>query len=265
MHGRRPVLGLGFGLVLGVAAGAPLTGCSGQGQALAPPRVDDRPQESPCVEGQVRVDGFCIDKYEAYVVEVDERGEERPHSPYDLIGSARVRAKVAPGVVPQAYISQVQAAAACREAGKRLCKPEEFVRACRGPNEDDVYPYGGRQHRKGVCNEGKGSFIAAAHGQDFFKLTYAQFNDPKLDQMPGGLAKTGAYGGCVSPEGAYDMVGNLHEWVDSPTDGNGHARFRGGWYGDAELNQPGCLYVTSKHEPTYHDYSTGFRCCADAR
>ena len=43
-----------------------------------------------------------------------------------------------------------------------------------------------------------------------------------------------------------------------------HGRFRGGWYGDAENNGPGCTYVTSAHEPTYHDYSTGFRCCADA-
>ena len=35
-------------------------------------------------------------------------------------------------------------------------------------------------------------------------------------------------------------------------------------YGDAEQNGPGCHYVTSAHEITYHDYSTGFRCCADA-
>ena len=50
-----------------------------------------------------------------------------------------------------------------------------------------------------------------------------------------------------------------------PVDARGHARFRGGFYGDAEINGKGCLYVTSAHEPTYHDYSTGFRCCRDAR
>ena len=32
---------------------------------------------------------------------------------------------------------------------------------------------------------------------------------------------------------------------------------------DSELNGQGCLYVTSAHEATYHDYTTGFRCCAD--
>jgi hypothetical protein len=55
----------------------------------------------------------------------------------------------------------------------------------------------------------------------------------------------------------------MHEWgADSP-DAKGHGRFRGGFYGDAETNGHGCNYVTGAHEPTYHDYSTGFRCCAD--
>jgi formylglycine-generating enzyme required for sulfatase activity len=217
-----------------------------------------------CFEEQVRIDRFCVDRYEDFVVEIDAQGHERPHSPFDVVGDLAVRAKVAPHVFPQAYISQVQATAACARAGKRLCKPEEYIRACRGPDKANFYPYGGETHKKGICNEGKGSFVAAAFGQDFMKLTYENFNDPKLNQMPGGLARTGEFAQCVSPDGLFDMVGNLHEWVDEGPDANGHGRFRGGWYGDAELNMPGCLYVTSKHEPTYHDYSTGFRCCADA-
>ncbi|HEY6462303.1 MAG TPA: SUMF1/EgtB/PvdO family nonheme iron enzyme [Polyangiaceae bacterium] len=228
-------------------------------KAAGPPT---RPAGSPCFEGQVRVESFCVDQFEDYVVELDAQGEEHPHSPYEVIRDLRVRAKVARGVVPQAYISQVQARRACAEAGKRLCKPDEYVRACHGTRKNDLYPYGGMQRHPGWCNEGKGSFVALAFGQDFSKLTYEQFNDPKLDQMPHGLAPTGSFPKCVSPDGLYDMVGNLHEWVDEES--NGHGRFRGGWYGDAENNGPGCFYVTSAHEPTYHDYSTGFRCCADA-
>jgi formylglycine-generating enzyme required for sulfatase activity len=224
--------------------------------------LSGHPRGGRCFEVQVAVDNFCIDKYEAYVVDLDERGEESPHSPYDMIGNRQVRAKVARGVVPQAYISQVQARAACEAAGKRLCRPEEFIRACRGANKDSFYPYGGQQKKTGACNEGKGSFVAAAFGMDFEKRTYAQFNDPRLNQMKGGLAPTGAYEQCVSPDGVFDMVGNLHEWVEERWGSRG--RFRGGWYGDAEVNGPGCHYVTSAHEPTYHDYSTGFRCCADA-
>jgi formylglycine-generating enzyme required for sulfatase activity len=233
----------------------------GPDAALGPP---GRPPGSPCFEGQVRIEGFCIDKYEAYLVELDDQGREHPHSPYDVIGDKRVRAKVARDVVPQAYISQVQAKGACGSAGKRLCKSDEYIRACRGSNKNDLYPYGGMQRRPGLCNEGKGSFVMQAFGQDVFKLTYENFNDPKLDQMPNGLAHTGSHPRCASPDGVYDLVGNLHEWVDEGPDANGHGRFRGGWYGDAENNGPGCFYVTSAHEPTYHDYSTGFRCCADA-
>ena len=219
---------------------------------------------SSCFEEQIKIDRFCVDRYEAYVVELDERGNERHHPPYETVEGLRVRAKVAANVVPQSYISQVQAAGACASAGKRLCKSDEFVRACRGADKKNFYPYGGTQHQKGTCNEGKGSLVAIVYGQDNSKWTYANFNDPKLDQMENGLAKTGAYDKCVSPDGAFDMVGNLHEWVDEPADANNHGRFRGGSFGDAELNGPGCLYVTSAHELTYHDYSTGFRCCADA-
>ena len=40
--------------------------------------------------------------------------------------------------------------------------------------------------------------------------------------------------------------------------------FRGGFFVDTQLNGNGCLYVTTVHDTTYADYSTGFRCCADA-
>ncbi len=218
----------------------------------------------PCFEEQIKVDHFCIDKYEAFVVELDARGEEQPHSPYETVEGKRVRAKVAPNVVPQGYISLVQAKEACANADKRICKADEYIRACRGTKPLDLFPYGGGQQKHGVCNGGKGSFVGKAFGADYDKLTYAQFNDPKLNQMEGGLAKTGSFPQCVSPDGALDMVGNLHEWTEGP-DVYGHVGFRGGSYGDSEKNGPGCFYVTTVHESTYHDYSTGFRCCADIR
>jgi formylglycine-generating enzyme required for sulfatase activity len=83
-------------------------------------------------------------------------------------------------------------------------------------------------------------------------------NDPQLNQLPGTLAKTGEYGSCVNGYGIHDMVGNLHEWVDDP-DGT----FLGGYYQDTHLNGDGCQYRTMAHAAWYHDYSTGFRCCAD--
>jgi formylglycine-generating enzyme required for sulfatase activity len=60
------------------------------------------------------------------------------------------------------------------------------------------------------------------------------------------------------------MVGNIHEWV--ATDPRQYyGKFAGGYYLDTTRNGPGCLYKTRAHGHDYHDYSTGFRCCADAR
>jgi formylglycine-generating enzyme required for sulfatase activity len=208
---------------------------------------------------------FCVDPYEGYLVEVTDAGEQ-DHSPFDVIGSVPVRAKSAGGVYPQAYISQVQASAACQAAGKRLCSKEEFGEFCRGTSPaGNYYPYGGTTKKAGACNEGKGSSMTRFFGSNAANWTYAEFNDPRLNQWDGGLAVTGAYPQCVSPWGVYDCVGSLHEWGSDPADVNGHGRFRGGFYGDAEINGHGCLYVTSAHGLTYHDYSTGFRCCADIR
>jgi formylglycine-generating enzyme required for sulfatase activity len=56
------------------------------------------------------------------------------------------------------------------------------------------------------------------------------------------------------------MVGNVHEWTADPK-----GTFRGGYYLDTHINGDGCDYRTVAHEPTYHDYSTGFRCCSDSK
>src|SRR5262249_44754103 len=160
---------------------------------------------------------------------------ERPHSPFAVVEGLNIRAKVAAGVSPQGYISQVQASKACKNAGKRLCAKDEFQQACRGADPTHWYPYGGQPKKAGYCNEGKGSSVARFFGTDSSKWTYANFNDPKLNQWEGGLAKTGAYAKCVSPYGVYDCVGNLHEWGDDAADARGRGRFRGGFYGDAEV------------------------------
>ncbi len=229
-------------------------------------RADPSTLDQPCPADMVHVGDYCVDRYEAYVVEVDDGGVEHPHSPYEVIpAGVTVRAKNGAGAVPQGYISQVQASAACAAAGKRLCTGAEFVRACRGDDAGADYPYGGTTRVPGDCNEGKGSAMPLFFGSDPYKWTFADFNDPILNEWDGGLAPSGSYPKCVSPYGVYDCVGNLHEWGADPPDPKGHGRFRGGFYGDAEVNGHGCLYVTSAHEIAYHDYSTGFRCCADAR
>jgi formylglycine-generating enzyme required for sulfatase activity len=82
-------------------------------------------------------------------------------------------------------------------------------------------------------------------------------NDPRANQQANTVEPTGAAASCTNDYGVHDMVGNVHEWTD---DGS----FRGGYYLDTKLNGEGCDYRTTAHAPSYYDYSTGFRCCADA-
>jgi len=208
-------------------------------------------------------DKFCVDRYEGSLVLVTSDGE-RPFSPYEMIKGRKVRAVSRAGVAPQAYISRNEAQVACNASHKRLCTEAEWVQACEG-KKPTTFPYGDERHT-GYCNdEVTASPLAKLYpdvGMDAY--TFEPMNDPRLNQLPGTVALTGRFTHCRSSYGPFDMVGNVHEWVDEGPDANGHGRFRGGWYGDAENNGPGCFYVTSAHEPTYHDYSTGFRCCADA-
>jgi formylglycine-generating enzyme len=236
----------------------------------------------PCPDGMALVQRFCIDRFEAHLVApgVDGVPAALPHNerpPADV----RFEARVAPGVMPQAYISRVEAAAACKNAGKRLCSMHEWRRACEGPGEAR-FPYG--DHRvAGRCNHEKGHVLSKLHGGDARRWTYENFNDPALDAEPGFLAKTGEYEGCVSREGVFDLVGNLHEWVSDMVDPDlvskleaedverrtqpwkeGNGVFMGGFFSTADQHGPGCTFTTIAHEPTYHDYSVGFRCCAAA-
>jgi formylglycine-generating enzyme len=203
---------------------------------------------------------FCVDKYEGSLVERLADGTTRPHSPYHPPlpeeGTVYTARSVA-NVVPQAYISAAQAQGACKAAGKRLCAPVEWRAAC-GGSEGFAYPYG-PSRVEGKCHDTGATPMLAFHA-DTMKRGWgsAELNDPRNNQLEGGLAKTGAFPDCVTDQGAFDMVGNLHEWT---ADTNG--TFQGGYWLDTSQHGDGCAYRTIAHGFEYHDYSTGFRCCAD--
>src|SRR5262249_26042010 len=148
----------------------------------------------------------------------------------------------------------LQASAACAAAGKRLCTDAEWLRACRGP-AGTTYPYGDTR-MPDVCNDARAVHPAVEYFGSSEPSVYSMVAHPCLDPLPGSLARTGATTGCVTAEGAFDMMGNLHEWTSDPA-----GTFRGGNYVDTVLNGNGCLYTTTAHDISYWDYSTGFRCC----
>jgi formylglycine-generating enzyme len=196
---------------------------------------------------------FCMDRYEASVVEIGPDGAERPHAATAPVTQLEVRAVSVPGVVPQAYISGREAKQACAASGKRLCREGELRGACRGAQRNQ-YPYG-NEHQVNRCNDhGKSPRARLGLGAS----TWESMNSPRLNELPDTVAKTGDHPGCVSADGVYDLVGNLHEWTSDE-----RGTFVGGYYLDAKSNGEGCDYRTTDHNFTYHDYSTGFRCCKD--
>ncbi len=206
-------------------------------------------------------ESFCIDLYEGTLVELLPRGQTRPWSPHVTPATGRrYRAVSRRGVLPQGYISQVQARAACAAAGKRLCAEPEWVRACKGPSPTE-WPYGPAR-MPGRCNDDGINPVPRLYpGGDVFHER--QMHDPRLNTLPRSLARTGSHARCRGRNGVFDMVGNLHEWVEATARGRGV--FRGGYYADVLINGRGCDYATRAHSPSYHDYSTGFRCCAAPR
>jgi formylglycine-generating enzyme required for sulfatase activity len=275
--------GLGAGLVV-VASLA--TGCRARG---AEPRADPTPparpatpaavpappaatadapvavalaaRPAPCPPEMALVEGsFCVDRWEAALL--DEDGT--PRSPYHPVGAARVRAVSQAGLVPQAHVSLQQADAACRRSSKRLCTTEQWVNACMGTRPRRRFGYGPSE-RPGVCNVGRrGHPILLLH-EGRRKTDSWSLNDARLNQIGSTLAPAGAFEECRTPQGVYDLVGNLLEWTRGPPLKDGERPLlMGGHYLDGAENGAGCAYVTMRHGAEYHDFTTGFRCCKPA-
>ncbi len=245
-----------------------------------------------CPPEMARGHGYCIDRWEASLVERDSgkplspyypphagmlqrvfavwsverlasggdvaRGMPLPPVPAWQRGAFQPRALSQPGVIPNAYLSYPLARRACENAGKRLCTEDEWVRACRGASPT-AQPYGGR-YVAGRCNVFRPMHPAVVlHGHASFGHT-----DPRLnlliDNDSGPLLRTtGELSACSSRavEGeVFDMVGNLDEWI---ADEGGV--FVGGFF--ARSTTRGCEAKIASHAPVYYDYSLGTRCCRD--
>ncbi|MDP9033970.1 MAG: SUMF1/EgtB/PvdO family nonheme iron enzyme [Myxococcota bacterium] len=188
-----------------------------------------------CPKNMVRVRGFCVDRFEA----PNRRGAK-----------------------PLVMQSAKDAQEWCSQHAKRLCTEDEWITACEG-EEHRAYPYGS-EHVDGRCNDDKPwqkvdeaalSRWPAAAAQDHARALY--------QATPSGSKRR-----CVSSAGAYDMTGNVEEWVVRTRE---HANpwpyllvgcYWSGCYGG---NKPTCHSTNNAHGPEFRFYETGFRCCKDGR
>jgi formylglycine-generating enzyme len=275
------VLGLSASQVPSAAAAKPGSLGAGARSGKAGGKQPRAGTAAGCGNDMVLVERTCVDRYEGHLLVKKPDGSLERHPPHQRPEGDGLIASSAPGVKPQAFISRHEAAAACGNAGKRLCKLEEWYRACTGKART-LYPYG-KSYEAKRCNVGKPHLLSMLHGANASGWSYADFNDRRLATTDGFLALTGQYAGCASTEGVHDMVGNLHEWVDDLVDrslprklpvepiierrigrNTGNGIFMGGFFSTRNEHGEGCTYTTAAHGAGYHDYSTGFRCCRDA-
>src|SRR5262245_27581164 len=73
---------------LGAAAAAAADLAAPLADLAAP--LPDLASDRGCPTGMVRIDEFCVDRYEAFTVELRDGGAEVLHSPFAALGGARV-------------------------------------------------------------------------------------------------------------------------------------------------------------------------------
>jgi eukaryotic-like serine/threonine-protein kinase len=161
----------------------------------------------------------CIDRFEAAVVK-----------------GAAVAKK---GTQPAVLVSQIEAQAACAQAGKRLCTTDEWKAACAGPDALRKYAYGARYEPR-RCHD------------------RARSGGKSQKPLP-----TGSLPRCKTAEGVFDLSGNVWEWLADGAVGGATAWMIGGGYGNDDDDQN--LSCNPKHpmgQPIAQKIeAVGFRCC----
>ena len=174
--------------------------------------------------------GICIDRFEETVT--GALGNPDQASGPD--GSTTGTAAVTYAKVPTAGVSYYQAKALCAGAGKRLCAANEWEQACRGASLF-LYPYGD-------------SFVGAKCNG--------------FDSEIGQAVQAGAMTACVSEFGAYDLSGNLAEWIEADiplTSGASGKQLRGGSFVGNTSGLTCSLQIGEA--PATADPRAGVRCC----
>ncbi|MCI0556572.1 MAG: formylglycine-generating enzyme family protein [Anaerolineae bacterium] len=243
------------------------------------------PGSDTCPSDMVAVGPLCVDKHEASVWEnpngtgtqfgTDGNGDGDPDNDYPCLPNGNdcsatadnpIYALSLPNVIPSSFITWFQAQQACHNVGKRLLRNDEWQAAAAGTQNPELPPPPGAED----CN------VAGPE-----------------EPVP-----TGSRSNCVSNWGAFDMVGNLFEWVGEWIQGNTDpwapvflgtagadfgddaifginpaigqspdtdfpaALIRGGWHGEGpgDGNGAGVFALAAGIAPSISSSNIGFRC-----
>ncbi len=159
------------------------------------------------------------------------------------------------GEKPKVFVTWYDARDACEATGKRLCARAEWTLACEGPKRAP-YPYGWTR-LPSPCNVGRPMIDV-----DEQRLIDVATRATELERL-WQADPIGSHPDCVSPNGVFDMVGNVDEWTDNSEENPRQpASLNGGYWGPVRNT---CRLTTKTHGPEFQFYQIGFRCCADPK
>lgn len=219
--------------------------------------VDTAAQEDEKPPHAVFLDAFYIDQYEVtasrYAKFMNETGRSKPKY-WDLVQLS------SQGDRPVVGVTWNDAKAYCQYYNKRLPTEAEWEKAARG-TDGRIYPWGNDPPTPTRTNFNR---YDASWGTDLYSER---------------LKPVGSYDAGKSPSGAYDMAGNVWEWVADWYDVNyyrnspkqnpkgpqtgGFRVLRGGSWGDVAVVLRASDRLRS--DPPYWSTYVGFRCAKDAR
>ena len=214
--------------------------------------VDERPNHD------VYVDTFYIDTYEVtngrYLQFLTETGHRIPQHPSDPSKGLWKGNTMPESVVdlPVINVDWYDAKSYCEWADKRLPTEAEWEKAAKGPN-DWRFPWGDVEPTDRHLN-------------------YNQVWHGEATLVPVGIYEPGK-----SPYGAYDMAGNVWEWVadwydpqyysksppsnpKGPETGTHKVLRSSGWQVETPQVR---IFTRIKMDPLGRNHSTGFRCAKD--
>jgi len=202
----------------------------------------------------VKATKTCIDRYEW----PNEKGVK------PLVGTSAVASTYDDdrGIVMNAWDL-------CASVGKRMCRMDEWVPACKGRRNAD-YPFGRKMpdRYRTPADRTPCNYAQMFREPDEMKVWKRDAKEmERLDQSdPAGKRK------CRSASGAEDMMGNAEEWIVCPDwmsysqnncreiDGEEVCFCLAGRYWSDPVK---CHKVSSGHTADWWYYETGFRCCQD--
>jgi sulfatase-modifying factor enzyme 1 len=187
---------------------------------------------------------------------------------------------------PVVHVSAREAAQLCEAVGKRLCDAHEWEGACAGSLRaaDEEYAWGNeRRAMRQIHNARRTRVWAYGAEKDHARCATTSYKTPGCpgggyDSCGSNTFPAGAFPGCVSAFGAYDLHGNAAEHMNLPlaeaeltsAGGSGVTEMKGSWFifSNYEAHEDDCRWRAPDWHPSrvmathsHGNYHLGFRCC----